>query len=185
MGVGRTSEALGTTAEAGALLMLVREVVAVPTLRMDERSDAVVDMRDVRADAARDGMRGGGGGARRPEDEEAADDGRGGGLGEGLETGVTLGCRAGCRWGSLGGLGVCCWPQLKAKAAAVVGLAIDNAETSSNDSSKLTLSASGPVRSMGNVAIWLVTDPTMPPSVVPPSDESETEWKDETEDAGA
>jgi len=79
---------------------------------------------------------------------------------------------------------VCCGPQWKARAAAVVGLAIDNAETSSNDSPKLTVSASSPTWSMEEVAVWLVTEPTMPPSVVPPS-ERETEWNDETDDAGA
>ena len=91
-GVGRTRDALSTGAEAGALLKLVRDVVVVPVLRIDERSEAVVDMRDVRMDPECEGMRGGGGGARRAEEDED-EEGRGGGLGdEGPEAGLEMGC---------------------------------------------------------------------------------------------
>jgi hypothetical protein len=148
---------------AGALLILVRDVVAVPALRMEERSEEE-DMTDVRADPAREGMRGGGGGGgpRRAEMVDDEDGGRGCGLGEG-GTG---------RWGSLGGLGGCFESQLNMSAAAVVGLATEDAEMSSKDSSRLRTSASLPSRSLENVAI---IEPGVPPSVIPPSDERDTE----------
>jgi len=62
--------------------MLVRDVVPVPVLRMEERSEA-----DVRTEPVREGMRGAGGGGGGPRragdvDVDVDDGGRVGGFGE-------------------------------------------------------------------------------------------------------
>jgi hypothetical protein len=63
-----------------------------------------------------------------------------------------------------------------------VGLTAQVDDTFSNDSSKLLVSPLPPLfsRSMGKMAIWACS----PGVSLPPSDERETEWNDETEDAG-
>jgi hypothetical protein len=79
-------------------------------------------------------------------------------------------------WGSRGGSRFGVWySQFETWFPAVVALTIEDAETFSKDSSRLAASASLPSRSIGNVAMKLETEPDVLASVVPPSEESETE----------
>jgi hypothetical protein len=78
--------------------------------------------------------------------------------------------------------------QSRVIMASIAGLARELVETSSYDSPRLMVSASLPLlvaeysRSMGNVAMKLVMEPGVLGSV---SEERDTEWKEDMEDAGA
>lgn len=141
-----------------------------------ERSEPIVELREVRTDGGREFICDGGGGAGRRADED--DDGRGGLFGGtevyGGEGVLVIDGLCGSRGGSGWRFGVG-YLQCEMSFPAVVGLAIEDVETSSNDSSRPTASASPPSRSTRKVAIKLDTESGVLGSVVPPSEESETE----------
>jgi hypothetical protein len=173
--------------------ILAREVAG-------ERLDVDADVRDTRDKWEGGGIRerGGGGAARRvlvavdDEDEigcgrifgDVGTDwdevGRGGERREVADDGLC---------GSFGG-GLCfaiAFSQSFAIELAVVGLMEGVVDTSSNDSPRLieSLSSPNPSCSVEDEADWLAEDPAIGRSGVPPSDDRDTEWKDDTEDVGA
>lgn len=190
--------------------MLVREVVVAVLImedRSDARSDAEVEASEFREErgvkrmtGGREG--GGGGGARRVVVVETVDDeeieravSRGevgaerGGSVEG-KTGEGVGLEPGL-CGNLGGPCCCALallianPQSNESVVADMGL-IAGVATFSNDSLRLFVSSVVPLlcRSMGYVDIKLLTD-GLSTSIVPPSEERDTEWNEEIDDAGA
>lgn len=170
--------------------MLVREVAV---LRIDERSDAIVEARELRFDGGGPRERGGGGGGGCLTKSGGEMRGEVGSermvvVGDELTFNGGFG-----RCGSFGGsaLRFMYSPQ-SCDTDEVQGLMAD-AETFSYESSKLMSSRSCPFspspakrpssRSMGYVATKFDIEPGVVQSV-PPSDDSDTEWKDEIEDAG-
>lgn len=191
--------------------MEVREVVE----KSEEWSEAVVavDWTDVRAEGGRERGGGGGGGvvmgkgggARRVlarEGVELLPDGVSARAGEVVDEGEEprearlLAVEPRCwRWGSLGGRGggggfdgtvTVGFPGgFGGRGGSVMGGRKDEgADTFSKDSSRLSPSsvlATVHSRSMGNAC----RGPTPTAVGSPPSEERETEWKDETDEAGA
>lgn len=93
------------------------------------------------------------------------------------------------RLGSLGGSGRRTNSTQSLETEDTLGLTTEDVETLSKDSSKLPLSCSRelsvsrPSRSTGYVATKSVSEPGVMRSV-PPSEDSDTEWKEDIEDAG-
>jgi hypothetical protein len=175
--------------------MLVCVVVTVVLLNNDERSETevAVDIVDIRLDGdipLRSRWTGGGGtrrmlGCGLPVGVER----EGGGGGAGFDVVRGLFAWARLRWGSLGGSGLCdC--EVKSFSHSCVedweGLAtpVEDTVSKENESSTLSRSRSDSrscsALSMGYVATKFDTEEL--PSV-PPSDDSDTEWKEDVDEA--
>lgn len=198
-GVGRDSCAdlgLGVTVALVVALALTLRVLTlvrdVAVLRIEERSEAEaeVDAADVDASEFRDDGgrgRGGGGGGGPSRFGTSKGECRGEGGTEGDFDG---------RWGNLGGSRLVAYTSQSCDAEETEGLTAEVTERFSNDSSRLIASGSRMLPrsasllcswsscSTGNVATWFESEPGVVGSV-PPSEESDTEWNEEMEEAGA